>query len=1271
MREKLVELLTRREDDIIQRLIDYAKAGGFTRYSSTRRGDWRLSVHEIIHALTYYLKSYDNDQIYVEEQVGEDSVTHFGIESAKLHRARGITLKMFLGLFKYYRRAYLDMVIESNLTNQEKKQAEEAMNTFFDRFEIGFCSEWVGEGPESRLAELQSINRKLTNEKNKLWTIFESMTECVFVVDSNMKITEINAAAAAYFQVNPEEVLGLNCSELMGCECREEDCHLFHAMKSGGCYKDVELEIKTQKGRRRILTSGSFLHDISGKYAGGVQVFADITERNLMEQSLRLHMHANNSSVESVSIFDIGGNLTYANPAAEDLFGMDGSQLLGLGIEQAYQGGEMVLLSLIRGKSWKGEVSQNGKILYIHANPIRLPKGNIIGFYVSARDITAHKATQLKLQQAREETEREAAKLRAIISIMNAAIALVDAEGIITEINEQCLTITGKVREDLIGKKLESLHNGKILEKIQKMIANFRLNRNSSPVTITRRVGGMDVIMNIQPVYRDKTYDGVLLMVVDVTEVAKAKRQAEQALLVAEKASKAKSEFLANMSHEIRTPMNGILGFAEVLIQQELSPQQQESVKIIQQCGEQLMDLINDILDLSKIESGKLVMEETSFSLRKLIHEAVNVIESKFLEQNVEMKIDIEQNLHDQLKGDPTRIRQVLYNLISNAAKFTHQGYVKISVAEESISGADHQIKLRFCIEDTGIGIPKEKLKLIFDAFTQADGSTTRKYGGTGLGLTICKSLTQLMGGEINVESQVNKGSIFSFYIPVNKVEISEEEKLMESEMMQGKNGTVLVVEDDWTTKQLISNYLEKVGYSVITTQQGKQAITLAKIYRPDVMILDILLPDLTGWEILKRIKTYEETKDIPIVVCSVMPEKEQAFSLGAVDFIEKPISEKVLISRLGKLISGKKKDDTHIVLIDDEEATLQFLKKIIENEGYRTHTFARAGDAFYYLMQGGAVHAILLDLLMPGMNGFEFLESLRLKPEFRDIPVIINTAKDLTQKDYQKLNLKCEKILNKSLVHPHDLLEELSEILKGVTGCSKTQGGIERIKILLVEDNHFNQRLVTHMLSDDYSIVEVENGVQALEILEEQKFDLVLMDMQMPVMDGYETTRLIRKQNKYKNLPIIALTAYAMKGDSEKCMAAGCNGYLAKPVKRDQLIKTIKQQFVLSTGTPQKIRIRDKGIESLVPWYLQDIGREMEKLKNAAKICDFNAVRYIGHGLKGSGGAYGFPEFSASGAEIERAALDEDVVLVKMRVNQLRELYTKVLEEELSNTKE
>ncbi|RYD04713.1 hypothetical protein N752_12360 [Desulforamulus aquiferis] len=620
MQERLIRLLTEKESMIIDRLIDYAKAGGFTRYNSTRQEDWRLSVQEIIKGLTDYLRDYDNDIISVEDSHANNPVVNFGIISAKAHRARGVTLKMFLSLFKFYRRAYLDMVNDSEFSSEEKTAAKRAMNTYFDRFELSFCSEWAGEGPDSRLHELQAINRQLTNEKNKLRTIFESMTECVFVVDPDMKITEINSAAAAYFEVNQEDVIGMECCKLLGCDKKSEECHLSVAMKTGGCYKGVEVEITTKKGRRHIHTSGSFLHDISGKYAGGVQVFVDVTERYNMEQALRLHMQANNSSSDCVTIFDQSAQLIYANPVAVNVLGRGISELMGLGIEEVYQGGDKILLNLIRGELWRGElklthpINQRETFIYLHANPIRLTNGNIIGFHAAARDITLHKQTQIKLQEAREDTEREAAKLRAIVSVMQASIVLADSDNIIKEVNEQCERITGRTRAELIGKNLGDLHQGEFKEKIWQIIENCRKDPKHPPLSITRRLGEVDVIMSIQPVYRDNKYDGILLMAVDVSEVAKAKRQAELAREVAEKANEAKSEFLANMSHEIRTPMNGILGFAEVLLQQNLNSQQEESVKVIQKCGEQLMELINDILDLSKIESGKLVLEETCFS---------------------------------------------------------------------------------------------------------------------------------------------------------------------------------------------------------------------------------------------------------------------------------------------------------------------------------------------------------------------------------------------------------------------------------------------------------------------------------------------------------------------------------------------------------------------------------------------------------------------------------------------------------------------------------
>ncbi len=1264
MRNEVVELFTCNEEVIYQKIIKYAKEAGFTRSSSTRMEDWRLSVRQLIHSLVIFLKESEQYKIQIDMDLANHPITFLGIKSARFHRARGITLKMFISLFKYYRRAYLEFIRESTLSREEKSDALNEVEHFFDLYEIGFCSEWVGEGPESRLIELQVSNQQLTNERNKLRTIFESMTECVFVVNSQMEIIEINEAAAAYFEVNPEDVIGVHCSKLMGCQCAKEKCQLYQAMITGGCYKDVEVEVNTGRGRRQLLTSGSFLHDISGEYTGGVQVFEDVTERNLMQQNLRLHMQANNSSIECVTIFNESAQLTYANAAAVELFRRSEQELIGLGIEEIYYQSEKLLLSLVRGEPWRGEITQTGCTLNVHANPIRLTNGKISGFYVAAKDITNHKMTQLKLQQAREETEREAAKLRAIISIMKASIALVDANDVVTEVNEQCAALAGMTREDIIGKKLWDIHKGETLVKVRSIIEEYRINPNHPPRTITRRMGEMDVIMNIQPVYRDHTYDGILLMVVDVTEVAAAKRQAEQARVAAEKANQAKSEFLANMSHEIRTPMNGILGFAEVLMHQQLDVQQEESVKIIQQCGEQLMELINDILDLSKIESGKFTLEETDFSLRKLIYEAISVVEPKLLEKDVEMKITIAPNLPDDFKGDPTRIRQILSNLLSNAAKFTHEGFVKLTVSHNSSANEDRRFNLKFMVEDTGIGITKDKLALIFEAFTQADGSTTRKFGGTGLGLTISKNLAQLMGGGMTVESEENQGATFVFTIPLDQVEVQQAVQSIEEKGEQS-SGVVLVVEDDWATKQLIANYLEKAGYTVITTDQGKQSLIMAKIYRPDIIILDILLPDLNGWEILQKIKLQEGCQDIPIIVCSILPEKERAFSLGAVDFLEKPVSEETLVERLRRLIGQRNTVENHVVLVDDDHNVLQFLSCVLREAGYQTHEFMKAEEALTYILKGGLVQGIILDLMMPGMDGFEFLDKVRENSQFKNIPVLINTGKDLTPEDYQKLNDKYEKILNKRVVQPEILLEELAFLVRsGVTNSELSKKAKEtKLTILLVEDNRFNQKLMQQLLSEKYQVMVAENGQQAIEMLEENKFDLLLMDMQMPIMDGYEATRRIRQMSQFHDLPIIALTAHAMKGDYEKCIEAGCNDYLAKPVKRDTLLKTIKQYLKESN---KKTRSRDIGIEALVPWYLQDLSEEMDKLKYAAKVNDFTTVQYIGHGLKGSGGAYGFPEFSAIGASIEKAASNKDGDLVRSLVTELREFYTKILEEEL-----
>ncbi|RZK41341.1 MAG: response regulator [Pedobacter sp.] len=662
--------------------------------------------------------------------------------------------------------------------------------------------------------------------------------------------------------------------------------------------------------------------------------------------------------------------------------------------------------------------------------------------------------------------------------------------------------------------------------------------------------------------------------------------------------SKYKSEFLANMSHELRTPLNSILILARILKENKPDNLNEDQVKyagVIQNAGTDLLNLINDILDLSKIESGKIdltIERATPLDVKR-------DMEALFSEVAKNKKINFEIELADNLPADFTtdlsRTEQIIKNLLSNAFKFTpEQGKVSLQLTKASADTAFYSTSLKastgqilsIAVKDTGIGIPEEKQNVIFEAFQQADGSTSRKYGGTGLGLSISKELANILGGEIHIASEPGFGSTFTLYIPQNfegkeqmeiVVPIAQPEEAPITftaplKINPDKN-TLLIVEDDVNFADILKNYAIEKGFNPIMAHSGDVGLDMATKELPDAIILDIMLPVMDGWTILKKLKSNPVTKHIPVHMMSAGDEKiDKAKQEGAIGFLKKPIGEYELENAFNLFAQIPENHLLNKVLvIEDQEYQSKELTEQLIAKGVDVMQ-AFTGKQAIMLLEDYSFDCIILDLNLPDVSGFDLLDQIKKKPKLQAVPVVINTAMELTKDQLERIMHYSQAMVLKSKSNDR-LIDEVSLFMNKLKTENKASAKVAKQdvadsekslsgkKILVTDDDMRNIfALSTALQAYDMQIVIANNGREAIEKLNEMEdVDLVLMDIMMPEMDGYEAMTLIRKNRKFASLPIIALTAKAMKNDREKCIEAGANDYISKPVDVDELLSMMR----------------------------------------------------------------------------------------------------------------
>ena len=678
-------------------------------------------------------------------------------------------------------------------------------------------------------------------------------------------------------------------------------------------------------------------------------------------------------------------------------------------------------------------------------------------------------------------------------------------------------------------------------------------------------------------------------------------------------ASKYKSEFLANMSHELRTPLNSLLLLARSLkdnAQANLTEDQQKSASVIYESGSDLLTLINEILDLSKIEAGQMSLQLEKLPVTDLVSTIRSQFEHMAHSQQLTLDVRVAEGAVEQLTTDPQRLQQIIKNLVGNALKFTDKGGVCITFAVPtasvnlSRSGLDIQNTVAISVADTGIGIASDKQLVIFEAFQQADTGDRRRYGGTGLGLSICRELVTLLGGEIQLESRLGKGSTFTVYLPhVARDPNDKSEQLVppvppaaqaaaqadraivaiephgavhsgledDRQSVSDDDNIILVVEDDIRFAAILMEHVRARGFKCLVAVTGEQGIALATSHQPSGIILDIRLPNMDGWAVLSALKQSIETRHIPVHIASVEPPNADNLRIGAIGHVSKPMQKEDIESILQRIEQASATAEKSVLVVEDDDTVRNETRRLIGN-GNVTVVEAETGEEALKLVRDRRFALIILDLGLPDMAGLEFLRIVSAEGTVLP-PVIVYTVRELTRAEELELRSYTESIIVKDVRSQERLVDEVALFLhRVVSDLPESKRTIIRHlhesdslllgkKVLIVEDDMRTMFAMAKLLASHGMMpLKAENGQKALDVLDEESdVRLVLMDMMMPVMDGYEASRRIRAQERWSKLPIIALTAKAMKADRAKCIDAGATDYLSKPVDPDRLISLMR----------------------------------------------------------------------------------------------------------------
>ncbi len=786
---------------------------------------------------------------------------------------------------------------------------------------------------------------------------------------------------------------------------------------------------------------------------------------------------------------------------------------------------------------------------------------------VAIADITTREKALEKLIESEK-------KFKTITTSARDAIVITNSAGNVTFWNDAAHKIFGYSKDEIIEKSLfEFIYPKKWLTKHKKALEKFNKTGKSDMVNTTVKFTAakksgirFPVELSVSAVEIDNEWNSIGIFR-DITEQKQSERLKIRNIKLMEqkkeieKANQLKSEFLSNMSHELRTPLNSVIALSRVLLMQsddKLNPEELNYLEVIERNGKNLLALINAILDISKIEAGKMEVNPQSFSAKSVIETVRDSIFQIAENNGVKLEMDIPKDL-PFLESDSERLHHIIQNLMSNAVKFIKDAKVTISANVE-------EKNMIIKVIDEGIGIKSEDIPHLFKKFKQADGSRTKNYQGTGLGLAIVSESLKLINGTIDVESEVGKGSTFTISLPLMwQGEKRESQKFVQKEIKKDRK-TVLIVDDEPQIIQILADIFEDEGFNSIAALSGKEALEMAEKYQPQLITLDIMMPGIDGWEVLQKLKRNPKTSKISVVIISKIKDQHTARALGAIGYVSKPVHHANLMAEIRKINSSP----NSVMVVDDNEFDLSTMENIIKNENIDVIS-ADGGLKCLQLLEIKLPDILVLDLMMPDLNGFGVIEKLQNNPKTINLPVIIVTAKDLTKEDKLRLNGNVISILTKDENTSQNLVKTIKRILRQLdkqeiknTRTKRQEKSVDKTtlnKILIIEDNPDNMITLKAVLHNRYEILEAMDGETGLKLAKKRP-DLVLLDIHLPKMDGFQVMEKLRENKNNHNLPIIALTAMAMKGDREKILSAGFDGYMSKPIDPILLLDEIKNRL-------------------------------------------------------------------------------------------------------------